>query len=140
MTEDVLHRYACAHVAALRAAAAVLAVRARPSGRSGQRNVQRNAQRNSQRNAWELLVAVAPELAEWAVLFSSCARKRAAAEAGLRSAVTQREADDQLRDAERFLLVVGRAIGVPDHLPLDTGVRWSPAQQPTQQPTQQRAG
>ncbi len=45
------------------------------------------------------------------------ARKRAAAEAGLPAAVTAREADDLLRDAERFLAVVETALGLP-HQPL----------------------
>lgn len=112
-TGDPLRRYACAHVAALRAAAAVLAVRARPTGRPGQRN------------AWELLVRVAPELSEWAALFAACARKRSAAEAGLRDAVTTREADDQVRDAERFLSVVERTVGAPAHLPLESRLRWT---------------
>src|SRR5581483_10764896 len=70
-------RYACAHLAALRAAAAVLAVRARPDGR-----------RRRPQNAWAVLAAVAPELGEWAHFFAAGARKRAAAEAGLRSAAT----------------------------------------------------
>lgn len=114
-TADPLRRYACAHVAALRSAAAVLAVRARPTGRPGQRN------------AWDLLVRVAPELGEWAGLFAACAAKRSAAEAGLRGAVTLREADDQVRDAERFLSVVERAVGAPAHLPLESRLRWKSA-------------
>ena len=46
-------RYACAHVAALRAAAALLAARARPSGGS-------RGRRRLQKNAWVLLAEVAP--------------------------------------------------------------------------------
>jgi L-fucose isomerase-like protein len=91
-------RYATAHLAALRAAAAVLACRARPAARTGRRS--------RPTSAWVLLAAVAPELGEWAAFFAAGARKRAAAEAGLPHAVTAREADDLLRDAERFLLVV----------------------------------
>lgn len=94
-------RYAAAHVAALRVAAAVLAVRTRPSSR------------RRQRNAWTLLAQVAPELEEWAVFFAAGAGKRAAAEAGLSRAVSAREADDLLRDSERFLEVVERMLGVP---------------------------
>jgi hypothetical protein len=63
---DVPSRYACAHVAALRAAAAA---------------------------------------------------KRAAAEAGSTRAVTEREADDLLRDADRFLGVVEQSLGLAPHLP-----------------------
>ena len=99
-TTEHTRRYACAHVAALRAAAAVLAVRTRPHPRG-------------QRNAWVLLARVAPELAEWAAFFSAGASKRAAAEAGLSRAVTVREADDLLRDAEAFCGVVEGVLGVP---------------------------
>lgn len=102
-TSDVPMRYACAHVAALRAAAALLAARAHeaPDGR-----------RRRQQNAWVLLAKVAPELSEWAAFFASGAAKRAAAEAGSRRAVTQREADDLVRDADRFLAVVESNLGL----------------------------
>lgn len=89
-------RYALAHLAALRAAAAVLSCRATPTG----------PQRGRPKSAWVLLAAVAPELAEWAQFFAAGARKRAAAEAGLAGVVTPREADDLLRDAQAFLSVV----------------------------------
>lgn len=95
-------RYAAAHLAALRAAAAVLACRARPaSGRRGRPT-----------SAWVLLADVAPELGEWAAFFAAGARKRAAAEAGLPSAVTAREADDLVREAEAFLGVVESSLGL----------------------------
>ena len=93
-------RYAGAHRAALHAAAAVLAVRARPDGR---RRV---------RTAWDLLARVAPEMQEWAAFFAAGAGKRAAAEAGLRRAVSERDADDLLRDAHTFLSVVESALGL----------------------------
>jgi len=104
-TRDVPTRYACAHVAALRAAAALLAARARPQPTRGKR----------QKNAWVLLAEVAPEMAEWAGFFSAGAAKRAAAEAGSRRAVTEREADDLVRDADRFLAVVEQALGLVPH-------------------------
>lgn len=91
-------RYTAAHLAALRAAAAVLAARARP--------VVPGRRRSRPTSVWVLLAAVAPELREWAEFFAAGARKRAAAEAGLPCAVTTREADDLLRDAEAFLSVV----------------------------------
>jgi hypothetical protein len=96
-------RYAAAHLAALRAAAAVLAVRARPlvNRRQGPRSV------------WALLPQVAPELAEWAAFFAAGAGKRAAAEAGLTRAITSRDADDLVRDAETFLALVETTLGVP---------------------------
>ena len=64
-----------------------------------------------QKNAWVLLAEVAPELAEWATFFAAGAAKRAAAEAGSTRAVTEREADDLLRDADRFLGVVEQSPG-----------------------------
>ncbi|MBC9732106.1 SAV_6107 family HEPN domain-containing protein [Nocardioides marmotae] len=105
---EVTERYAHAHVAALRAAAALLAARARPAP----------ARRRPQKNAWVLLVEVAPELEEWARFFAAGAGKRAAAEAGSRRAVTEREADDLVRDADRFLAVVEQALGLVPHVPV----------------------
>jgi hypothetical protein len=105
---DVATRYACAHVAALRAAAALLAARARPTP----------ARRRPQKNAWVLLAEVAPELGEWATFFAGGAAKRAAAEAGSTRAVTEREADDLVRDADRFLGVVESALGLMPHPPV----------------------
>ncbi len=106
---DVGMRYAHAHVAALRATAALLAARARPTAGS-----RRGRQ---QRNAWVLLAEVAPELREWAAFFSAGAGKRAAAEAGSRRAVTEREADDLVRDADRFLGLVEESLGLTSHVP-----------------------
>lgn len=94
-------RYALAHVAALQATAAVLAARARPATPRGRR----------QRNAWVLLTRVAPEFEEWATFFAAGAAKRAAAEAGSRNAVTEREADDLVREADHFLALVERSLG-----------------------------
>jgi len=88
-------RFAAAHLCALRAAAAVLAARARPS-----------ASRRRPSSVWALLPDVAPELAEWAAFFEAGAGKRAAAEAGLEHVVTPREADDLLREADTFLGLV----------------------------------
>src|SRR5919107_6050470 len=84
---DIGMRYAHAHVAALRATAALLAARAQPTARAPRRG------RPVQRNAWVLLAEVAPEFGEWATFFAAGAAKRAAAEAGLERAVTTREAD-----------------------------------------------
>jgi SAV_6107-like HEPN len=96
-------RYICAHLAALRAAAAIVAARGEP-GTGGRRR--------RPRSVWELLPQVEPTLAEWAAFFAASAAKRAAAEAGLPRAATAREADDLLRDAETFLSVAERALGV----------------------------
>jgi hypothetical protein len=96
-------RYICAHLAALRAAAAIVAARGEP-GTGGRRR--------RPRSVWELLPQVEPALAEWAAFFAASAAKRAAAEAGLPRAATAREAEDLLRDAETFLAVAERALGV----------------------------
>lgn len=97
--EDPLLRYPAAYLAALRAAAAVLAVRARPQPRRG-----------ATRNAWQLLADVAPEYAEWAAFFASCSRTRAAAEAGIARLVGRRESDDLLRQAEQFVGIVTASV------------------------------
>ena len=104
---DVPQRYALAHVAALRATAALLAARAHPMP----------VQKRRQKNAWVLLTEVAPEFAEWATFFAAGAAKRAAAEAGSRRAVTEREADDLVRDADRFLALVETTLGLTGHAP-----------------------
>ena len=90
---DAADRYAAAHLAALRAAAAVLAARARPvRGRRG--------------SAWELMSKVAPEFSEWAAFFAAGSAKRQAAEAGIHRLVSAREADDMVRQASTFLDLV----------------------------------
>jgi hypothetical protein len=92
-TRDVVHRHRQAQLGALRAAAAVVAARTTPGGPSGPRSL------------WELLPAVSPELAEWAGFFDLVARRT-----GVPSA---READDLLRQAEVFLELVCRSLGLP---------------------------
>jgi hypothetical protein len=96
-------RYICAHLAALRAAAAIVAARGEPGS---------GARRRRPRSVWELLPQVEPALAEWAAFFAAGAAKRAAAEAGLPRAASPQEADDLLRDAATFLTVAERALGV----------------------------
>jgi hypothetical protein len=97
-------RYAGAHLAALRAAAAVLAARAHTTDP--------RARRRRPTSAWVLLTAMAPELAEWASFFAAGAGKRAAAEAGVERAVTAREADDLVRDVETFVALVETTLGL----------------------------
>ena len=96
-------RYICAHLAALRAAAAIVAARGEPAS---------GARRRRPRSVWELLPQVEPALAEWAAFFAAGAAKRAAAEAGLPRAASAQEADELLRDASTFLTVAERALGV----------------------------
>lgn len=89
---EPLRRYPAAYLAALRAGAAVLAMRARPRTRRG-----------APRDVWRLLAEVAPELEEWAVFFAGCSRLRIEAEAGIGRHVDRRAADDLLRQAEQFV-------------------------------------
>lgn len=105
-------RYASAHLAALRAAAAMVAARARPVP----------MRRNRITSVWTLLTLVAPEMGEWAAYFAQGATKRAAAEAGIPRAVSQREADDLLRAAEHFVALVEVALGVTHHQPSLLGI------------------
>jgi hypothetical protein len=98
---DPLLRYPAAYLAALRAAAAVLAVRTRPRPRRG-----------APRDAWYLLAEVAPELGEWAAFFASCSDTRAAAEAGIARLVSRRDADDLLRQSEQFVGIVREMVPV----------------------------
>jgi hypothetical protein len=104
-------RYICAHLAALRAAAAIVAARVEPGAGS---------RRRRPRSVWELLPQAEPALSEWAAFFAASAAKRAAAEAGLPRAATAREAEELMRDAETFLRVAERALGLDEHpqLPL----------------------
>lgn len=94
-------RYVAAHLAALRAGAAVLAVRGRATTRGGPRSV------------WDVLPRVAPELTEWAAFFAATASRRAAVEAGRGEVISSRDADDLLRDAETFHHVVETTLGLP---------------------------
>jgi hypothetical protein len=94
-------RYVAAHLAALRAAAAVLAARGDPT-----------AKRGRPRSVWVLLPEVEPALREWAAFFAAGAGKRAAAEAGLPRAVTIHEANELLHDAEVFVALVETTLGI----------------------------
>ncbi|MFD0207431.1 MULTISPECIES: SAV_6107 family HEPN domain-containing protein [Saccharothrix] len=88
-------RFATAYLAAMRAAAAVLAARGRPHrGRAKPTSV------------WVLLSSLAPELREWAAFFAECSATRAAVLAGITRQVTQRAADDLVRQAAQFTELV----------------------------------
>ncbi|WP_330295988.1 SAV_6107 family HEPN domain-containing protein [Streptomyces sp. NBC_00503] len=115
-------RYATAHLAALRAAAAVLAARGRPAPANPRR-------RPRIRSAWEVLPEIAPELTEWSALFASGATRRARAEAGIAGAATGRDADDLVRAVEMFLRLVERMLPLQQLLGRD-----SPNDRPEQLP------
>lgn len=101
MAWDPGERFRLAHLAALRAAAAVLADRGRPAGA-----------RRRLMSVWVLLDAIAPELRDWSRYFAAGAPVRAAVEAGARAAVSRRAADDQVRSAEEFLRAIERSLGM----------------------------
>jgi hypothetical protein len=67
---------------------------------------------------WALLPRVEPALQEWAAFFAAGAGKRAAAEAGLTRAISRREADELLRDAEAFVSLAEGTLGLCMELPL----------------------
>lgn len=98
-------RYTQAHLAALRAGAALLAARSAPSRRARPRSV------------WEVLPTVAPELTEWAAFFATSGRRRLALERGT-EVVSARDADDLVRSSERFLELVRGALHLPCGPPL----------------------
>ncbi|MGC0332540.1 hypothetical protein RKD23_005530 [Streptomyces sp. SAI-170] len=102
-------RYATAHLAALRTAAAVLAARGRPEPTS--------RRRARIRSAWEVLPEIAPELTEWSALFASGAARRARAEAGIQGAASRRDADDLIRDVAMFVRIVERLLLLQPVLP-----------------------
>ncbi|WP_077797636.1 SAV_6107 family HEPN domain-containing protein [Streptomyces sp. JHA26] len=102
-------RYATAHLAALRTAAAVLAARGRPETTP--------RARARIRSAWDVLPEIAPELTDWSALFASGARRRARAEAGIRGAAGNRDADDLIRDVAMFLRIVERMLALQPVLP-----------------------
>jgi hypothetical protein len=102
-------RYATAHLAALRTAAAVLAARGRPDPAP--------RRRPRIRSAWEVLPEIAPELTEWSALFASGAARRARAEAGIPGAAGRRDADDLVRDVAMFIRLVERMLTLQPVLP-----------------------
>ncbi len=111
-------RYATAHLAALRTAAAVLAVRGRPEPPPRRRTGPgRRPRRPAIRSAWEVLPEVAPELAEWSALFASGARRRERAEAGIENAADRRQADELIRHVEMFLRLAERMLVTQPALP-----------------------
>ncbi|MFJ8232085.1 SAV_6107 family HEPN domain-containing protein [Streptomyces sp. NPDC094448] len=112
-------RYATAHLAALRTAAAVLAARGYPEDPvpAAPGTARRRGRRAGIRSAWELLPESAPELAEWSAHFAAGADRRARAVAGIRGAAGPQDADSLLRDAEIFLRLAERLLMLQPVLP-----------------------
>lgn len=99
--DDPGERFRLAHLSALRTAAALCAHRGRPA-----------SLRRKLVSVWVLLERIAPEHADWATYFAAGAQLRAAVEAGAYSAVSPRVADDQLRAAGQFLVIVEDSVGL----------------------------
>ncbi|MDT0264964.1 SAV_6107 family HEPN domain-containing protein [Streptomyces sp. DSM 44915] len=110
--------FVAAHLAALRAAAAVLAVRARPELSPRRRRI---------RSVWEVLPEVAPEFAEWSVLFAGTADRRARIEAGIRGVASRPDADELRRAAGFFLRLVEEMLLRQPVLRADRDAGGSPA-------------
>ncbi|MGC5168252.1 SAV_6107 family HEPN domain-containing protein [Luteimicrobium sp. DT211] len=95
---DPAERFVHAHLAALRSAAAVVALRGRPAARRASRSV------------WSLVEVVEPGLAPWSVYFAGGARTRAAIDAGRFDAVDAGRAEELVRCAEDFRDEVGMLV------------------------------
>ncbi|NUU17433.1 colicin transporter [Cellulomonas humilata] len=80
-----------AHLAALRAGAAVVAARGTPSGRRAPRTV------------WSMLGVVAPELGSWSTYFAEAASLRSAVDAGRFELVGPERAEEAVCAAEDFV-------------------------------------
>ena len=96
-----------AHLAALRAGAAVVAARGTPTGRRARRTV------------WSMLGVVAPELGSWSTYFAEAASLRAAVDAGRFELVGPARAEEAVCAAEDFVdaardLVLGGVGAVAD--------------------------
>ena len=91
-------RYLAAHLAAMRTAVTVLAVMAKPRRSGGPADV------------WQVLAHLAPEFGEWAAFFAAGRQKRLLVQAGAATLVSEREADDLLRDARDFHDLVARRL------------------------------
>jgi hypothetical protein len=112
LAQEPHDRFRHAHLAALRAAAAVL-----PAGPA--------RRRARPRPVWEQVAEVAPELADWAAFFADGAATRAAVEAGRTDTVTVDRAERTLAAAEDFQDVVRGRWGLPVVLAGVAGVRAS---------------
>lgn len=96
--DDPTDRFDAANVAALRAAAAVVSVRAHHGSTAGPQA----GRHRGLETVWDILPRIAPELAEWADFFVLHSRVRGVARSDRSVRIGQRQADDLLRDADRF--------------------------------------
>lgn len=105
LSQDPAERFVHAHLAALRAAAALVERSGQPRRRGGPRTV------------WGMVHAMLPHLGEWTGWFADAAPRRAAVESGRWATVASEEADTHLALAEQFQDVVRAELGVDG--PLD---------------------
>ena len=89
-----------AHLAALRAGAALVQARGRPGGRPAPRSV------------WDMVGVLAPGLARWASFFADNAATRAAVESGRGHVVAPERAEQTLAAAEDFQDAVRAELGL----------------------------
>jgi len=99
-------RYLAAHLAAMRTAVTVLAVMARPRRSSGGRS----GGGGGPADVWQVLARTAPEYGEWAAFFAAGRQKWLLVQSGAYTLVSEREADDLLRDAQDFYDLVSRRL------------------------------
>ncbi|WP_182113637.1 MULTISPECIES: SAV_6107 family HEPN domain-containing protein [unclassified Actinotalea] len=92
-------RFLHAHLAALRAGAALLEVTGRPRRRPVPRTV------------WDMVAAVAPDLSPWTTFFAGGAPVRAALESGREHEVGAEQAERTVAAAEDFQDAVRRTLG-----------------------------
>ncbi len=107
--ETVHARWACTRLSVLRAAAAVLAVRA-AAGRA-----------RAPMTLWDVLPELAPELTEWAEFFAEAMPDPVDGRAPGGELMSVREVDDLLRQGELFVARVAGLLGVPRE-PLPTAL------------------
>jgi hypothetical protein len=93
-------RFLHAHLAAVRAGAALLQVTGRPS------------RRRTVRTVWDMVAVVAPDLARWADFFAGNAPARSAIEAGRTHVVDDLRAERVVCAAEDFHAAVRSWIGL----------------------------
>ncbi|WP_432486954.1 SAV_6107 family HEPN domain-containing protein [Kineococcus sp. SYSU DK018] len=101
-------RYVHAHLSALRAGAALVAVHGRPTA----------PRRSQPRSVWEMLPRLDPDLEVWSRRFASTAPVRARVEAGRTGVVDAAAADALLADAVAFHRVVEARLGLSRLHPL----------------------
>lgn len=108
ISQDPADRFVHAHLAALRAGSALVAVHGRPTG----------PRRTVLRSVWDMLPRIDESLGERAAGFAATAPLRSAVEAGRTQVVDAADADDLLSAAEAFHHEVESLLGLSRVQPL----------------------